>query len=176
MTENLKQLNLGYSGEEDRLLLRISTNQNIEHQIWLTRRIVCLLWPIMLEGIDRQMLSPSTETNLSNRPEIRRELMAMQHEESLPNVDLMTSYEVPTKKSTMEPLLPSSGQCSPLAEGGVSLNLKENEGKSINLRLPRELFHGFCYQLINATQQADWNLSLKIEGETDVQKPSSFQH
>jgi len=36
--DKLHQINLGYSPEEDRLLLRINTTGKTEYRLWMTRR------------------------------------------------------------------------------------------------------------------------------------------
>ena len=43
----LSQIQVSFAPAEDRLLLRVSTDEHTEFQFWLTRRYVRLLWPIL---------------------------------------------------------------------------------------------------------------------------------
>ena len=44
MTSPLHQMTMSFSAEDDRLLLRLSTRDMTEYQLWLTRRFVKVLW------------------------------------------------------------------------------------------------------------------------------------
>ena len=50
----LHQIRIDYHQEQDRLLLRISTDEGSELRFWLTRRFVKSMWPALMtlaEGI-----------------------------------------------------------------------------------------------------------------------------
>lgn len=53
MSSALQQLNMTYVPEQDRLLLRISTKDDAEFRVWLTRRYSALLLNVFLEQIER---------------------------------------------------------------------------------------------------------------------------
>ena len=53
MTKILHQLTLTYSAKQDRLMLRISTKEQNEYQLWLTRRFIRAFWKGLLEAIER---------------------------------------------------------------------------------------------------------------------------
>ena len=44
----LQQINVEYSAEQDRLLMRIGTSEGSEMRLSLTRRYVKLLWPLLV--------------------------------------------------------------------------------------------------------------------------------
>ncbi len=50
--DKLHQINLGFSPEEDRLLLRINTTGKTEYRLWMTRRYVKLLWKLLTKSVD----------------------------------------------------------------------------------------------------------------------------
>ena len=104
MTEKFKQLNMQYVKRQDRLLMRVSTAEDIEYQVWFTRRFISLLWPFMLEGIDRRNLSDSAEKNLSSNSFLKKQLLAMQHKESMPKVNMSENFKSPNKNSSIQPL------------------------------------------------------------------------
>jgi len=53
MNNSLQQLNMIYVPEQDRLLLRISTGDDAEYRVWLTRRYCSLLLKVLVEQIEK---------------------------------------------------------------------------------------------------------------------------
>ena len=49
----LHQFNMEYVAEEDRLLLRVQTVDHNEFLVWLTRRYVKQLWPLLVKLLER---------------------------------------------------------------------------------------------------------------------------
>ena len=43
----LHQLKIDFNAEQDRLLMLVSTDDGAEVRMWLTRRFVKLLWPLL---------------------------------------------------------------------------------------------------------------------------------
>jgi hypothetical protein len=78
ITMKLHQLRLDYITEHDRLLLRISTDDGKEVLLWLTRRCVRLLWPLLVD-----MAQSSPRIALQGSPEARAALLGFEHEQAL---------------------------------------------------------------------------------------------
>ena len=87
----LHQLKLDFIPEQDRLLLRVSTDNQIEVRLWLTRRALRLLWPLLL-----QMLRSSPEVALQSNPQARDALVGMQHERALRQANFCNALQGPT--------------------------------------------------------------------------------
>jgi len=51
--DKLHQINVTYSGVEDRLLLRVTTRLGDEYRIWLTRRFASLLLNMLNKAMDK---------------------------------------------------------------------------------------------------------------------------
>ena len=71
----LRQLKLDFVPDQDRLLLRISTSEAKEVLLWLTRRCVKMMWPLlirMVESSPRVQLAATT-------PEARAALVGIEH-------------------------------------------------------------------------------------------------
>ena len=47
----LHQLKLDFIPEHDRLLLRVSTDNQLEVRLWLTRRALRLMWPLLVQMV-----------------------------------------------------------------------------------------------------------------------------
>ena len=107
MPNSLHQMTMSYSATEDRLLLRVSTTANDEHQIWLTRRFVKMLWPALFKGVEKQSLPPETAAAPTTTPQVKRAVMAMQHNEALQKTDMTQQHDEKkvNKRSTYSPIV-----------------------------------------------------------------------
>ena len=45
----LRQLKIDFNPEQDRLLMQLSTSDGAEMRLWMTRRYVKLLWPVLVQ-------------------------------------------------------------------------------------------------------------------------------
>ncbi|HEU4708141.1 MAG TPA: hypothetical protein VFS17_02420, partial [Methylophilaceae bacterium] len=59
---NIQQLNLSYDKLEDRLLLRMGLADNTEIAVWLTRKMVKLMWPMLQSSQHGPLMAPDTFT------------------------------------------------------------------------------------------------------------------
>ena len=75
---------MSFSPEEDRMLLRISTTDESEYHLWLTRRFIKVLWAALLKTMERD--SQLQKTLL---PGVRDAIMGMRHQEAIAASDLI---------------------------------------------------------------------------------------
>lgn len=176
MTNALHQMTMSYSPVEDRLLLRVSTTAHEEHQIWLTRRFVNVLWPALIKGVEQQALPPETAAAPTTTPQVKRAVVAMQHHEALQKTDLSQKHdeEKVNKPSTVKPMLATGGRCLPTKGGGMRLTIKTQEGLQVGLNLNQQLLHALCHQISSLSQKAEWGLVLSV-GDPNVVVPEGRQ-
>jgi hypothetical protein len=155
----LHQLKLDFIPEHDRLLLRVSTDNQLEVRLWLTRRALRLLWPLLV-----QMVRSSPEIALQSNPEARDALVSMQHEQALGRANFTTSFEETARAMPLgaEPILVVHIQSSKDGEGNQVLGLLPQQGQGIHLTLDNTLLHSFCKLVQNAAVKTDWNLVLEL--------------
>ena len=79
----LRQINIDYDAENDRLLMRIGTSDGAELRLWLTRRYVKLLWPLLVKLAEDASPRIRTQAN----PEARKALLGLEHEQALARAD-----------------------------------------------------------------------------------------
>ena len=160
MSNALHQMTMSYSPTEDRLLLRVSTTAHDEHQIWLTRRFIKVLWPVSIKGVEKQSLPPETVAAPTTTPQVKRAVMAMQHNNALQKTDMTQKHdeEKVNKPSTDKPMLATGGQCVPLNTGGMRLNLKTAENLQVGLNLNEQLLHAFCHQVSSLRRKPNGTL------------------
>jgi hypothetical protein len=157
----MHQLKLDFIPEQDRLLLRISTDNQQEVRMWLTRRAVRLLWPLLV-----QMVRSTPEVALQSNLEARDALVGMQHEQALRQANFAKSFEETPREMPLgtEPILVARMQTN-----------KDNNGA-----LDNTLLHSFCKLVQNAVAKADWDIVLELPalqaplGLDDVAAPKTL--
>lgn len=155
----LHQIRLDYDPEQDRLLLRISTDDGKEVLLWLTRRCVRLLWGLLID-----MAQSTPEIALQNNPEARTALLGFQHEQALLGADFSRPYdEIPRERPLgSEPLLVARIARSMLDSGDHVLSLAPATGQQIDVTLDDRLLHALCRLLQKVVSNTDWGLTLAI--------------
>jgi hypothetical protein len=155
----LHQLTLDFIAEQDRLLLRVSTDNQLEVRLWLTRRALRLLWPLLV-----QMVRASPEVALQNNPEARDALVGMQHERALSEANFTQPYEELAREMPLgaEPILVARMQTNRDNEGNHILSLLPQQGQGINLTLDNTLLHSLCKLLQDAVAKSDWDIALEL--------------
>ena len=159
--DKLHQINLGFSPEEDRLLLRINTTGKTEYRLWMTRRYVKLLWKLLTKSVDSL---PDVKAQAA--PETREAVKSFQREEARQAANYSKNYEDSDAK---RPLGDAAALLTGVRAGpgkkGTQLTLQTKDGRAINLSLERKLLYSLLDLLISSTKQAEWNLDLKVEEE-----------
>lgn len=168
----IKQLQLAYAPEEDRMLMRINSSDGLEVRCWLTRRMISLLVP----GLDKMM----QKLLASDRPltEVgRKALLEMSREVSLYSADFNTPFQDQGNATPLgaDPLLITQIELRPAGEGNntdLMLQLKASDGTGFEMRMAEQLQHGFADLMIKTCHQADWGLEFKAT-PTIIERPES---
>lgn len=166
---NLRQMNLVYDQQQDRLLLRLSTSEDTEYRLWLTRRMVAAMWPGLVQLVQstpaaRQAVDPGT----------RRAVVEFQREHALRETKFGAPYEADRLKPALadEPLLVWSVQMRPSADGsGHELHFAPREGAGVQVRLHDQMLHAWIKLLQDALRAADWGLEPRLPTEAPSEAP-----
>jgi hypothetical protein len=155
----LHQLKLDFIPEQDRLLLRASTDNQLEVHLWLTRRALRLLWPLLLK-----MARSSPEIALQSNPEARDALVGMQHEQALRQANFARSFDEAPRDMPLgaEPILVARMKTNRDDNGNHILGLLPQHGQGVHLTLDNTLLHSFCRLVQNAVAKSDWDIALEL--------------
>lgn len=178
----LEQLNLTYLINEDRIVLKIgifaknketNSNEKQEIQLFITRRMLQRLWPVLMESISSHMRI--------NRPEAAfasEELVSMEHEQAIGKIKEEGNFSHAYESDNRKPL---HGE-RPLLVDSIKFYLKANApfwiqfivqpNQTIDLKLETNLLHGFCKLLIDAEKISEWNLDLSLPKADEMSIPS----
>jgi len=156
----LQQLKVDYSAEQDRLLTLIATDDGQEVRMWLTRRYVKLLWPLLVKLAEDA--SPRIRTQAS--AEARKALLGIEHEEAVNRADFSKAYEKKSRSTPLgeDPLLLGRIQTGHDRKGRPVLALHPAEGQGITLTLDSVLLHSLCRLLQAAVKKSGWDIELKL--------------
>ncbi len=155
----LHQLKIEFVPEHDRLMMRISTDNGAEVALWLTRRCVKRLWPLLLN-----MAQATPEIVVQPNPEARRALLGFQHEKAVRQADFSKPYEEAARERPLgtHPLLVTRIQPRRDQQGRHVLGLLPTVGQGVHLTLDDNLLHGMVKLIQNAAARAEWDLPLQL--------------
>lgn len=155
----LHQIKLDFVPEQDRLLLRVSTDNRLELRLWLTRRALRLLWPLLM-----QMVRASPEVALQSNPQARDALVGMQRERALSRANFAEAFEEAPREMPLgaEPILVARIQANRDSSGNQVLGLLPQHGPGIHLTMDNVLLHSMCKLVQDVVAKSDWNIALEL--------------
>lgn len=147
MKDKLHQINVSYSGKDDRLLLRATTTQGDEYRVWLTRRYTGLLFNVLNKEMDKF----GGLTTIGNNEKTRNMFKAGAFEkkfeqEKTSNFPLgqdgFLGYGIKTRNSR---------------DGNLILELSPEDGMGVTLNLNASLMYMLHNLLNQGCMKAEWN-------------------
>ena len=158
----LHQIKIDYVAEQDRLLMQLATSNEQEVRMWLTRRFVKLLWPLMVKLAEEA--SPRIRTQAD--PEARKALLSLEHEEAMARADFSKPYDDSVRAMPLgeEPLLLARIQTAHDSSGQPVVAMHPAEGQGVTLTFDSVLLHSLCRLLQAAVAKSDWDMELKLPG------------
>ena len=157
----LHQLKLDFVPEQDRLLLRVSTDSRLEVRLWLTRRALRLLWPLLL-----QMLRAAPEIALQSNPQARDALVGLQHEQALVRANFAEAFEDAPRDMPLgaEPILVVHIRADTDENNNPVLGLLPQQGQGIHLTLDNHAAALLVQAAAQRRGQSDWDIAAGTAG------------
>lgn len=153
----LEQFSASYDAEQDRLLLRIRSSDDAEFRLWLTRRYLALLWPILMKIAEDFSARKTTD------PLTRNTLAELAHGQAVGNANFASQYKEGSQFPLGEqPILLARINVKPLQGNTQTLTLLPQQGQGINLALDERLVHVLARLLQQAATAAEWGLKLDV--------------
>ena len=162
----IHQMSVTYLPEQDRILMRINTTDGEEMRMWLTRRLMVGLWPLLSKVLTEHLLKlEAAGTSLAGaNPELKKMLADFRKEEFLQHADFDTPYQEGQARLPLgeEPLLVTDVDAAPLAGGPLRLNFNERppsgdaKPRSFQMEMQPKLMQGLMHLLDQALLQSQW--------------------
>jgi hypothetical protein len=158
----LHQLKIDFDAEQDRMLMLIAASEKVEVRMWLTRRFVKLLWPLLVKLAEEASPRIRTQPN----PEARKALLSIEHEQAVSKANFSKPYDDSSRATPLgaEPLLLARIQTGHDPNGQPVLAMHPSEGQGVTLTLDPVLLHSVCRLLQAAVKKSDWDMDLKLPG------------
>ena len=174
MAMNIHQLSVTYLPEQDRILARVNTTAGEEIRLWLTRRLLVGLWPLLSRVMTSHMLRlEAAGTSLDEADAgMKKMLVDFRKEEFLQHADFDTPYQdqkqvLPLGK---EPLTVTDVDAAPLPNGRLRLSFNENippgqaaaaseppaQPRRFQMEMEPRLMQGLLHLLEQALAQSRW--------------------
>lgn len=159
----MQQLNLSYSSEQDRLLLKVGLSDQTEILLWLTQRIARMIWQLL--GTESHLPTAAIQQNVqANVPpqqavqQFEQEVRAIQ---TLQKLDFSTAYQ--PRKETLQPggmLIKEVQLVTVHATGQQALEMQSVDGFNLRLNLTQETILAICNMLQLSVKEAAWQLNI----------------
>lgn len=161
----IHQLSVTYLAEQDRILVRINTAAAEEMRLWLTRRLMLGLWPLLSRLLTKHLLKlEAAGTSLDTADEdLKRMLADFRKQEFLRDADFDTPYQENQTSLPLgdKPLLVTEVDASPLPNGRLRLDFKErppqtDKPRSFQIEMDPKLMQGLMHLLEQALARSQW--------------------
>jgi hypothetical protein len=162
----IHQLSVTYLAEQDRILVRINTSAAKEMRLWLTRRLMMGLWPLLSKLLTQHLLKleAAGRTLDSADAGLRKMLADFRKEEFLKDADFETPYQEkePVPAQGEAPLLVTDVDASPLPDGRLRLSFNEHrkeaerEPRRFQVEMQPKLMQALMHLLEQALARAHW--------------------
>lgn len=161
----IHQLSVNYLPEQDRILARINTAASEEVRLWLTRRLMLGLWPLLSRLLTQHLLKlEAAGSSLDAADEgLKKMLTDFRKEQFLQEADFETPYDENQAALPLgpEPVLVTDVDASPLPSGHLRLSFNErlpgaSEARSFHLELDPKLMQGMMHLLEQALARSQW--------------------
>src|SRR4030095_142782 len=155
----IHQLSVPYLTQQDRILVRVNTAAAQEMRLWLTRRLMLGLWPLLSKLFTTHLLKlEAAGSALETADEDLRKMLAdFRKEEFLKHADFDTPYQESQAQLPVgeEPLLVTDVDASPLPHGRLHLSFNEwptglEKPRSFQMEMEPKLMQGLMHLLEQA--------------------------
>jgi hypothetical protein len=161
----IHQLSVTYLAEQDRILVRVNTAAAEEMRLWLTRRLMLGLWPLLSKLLTKHLLKlEAAGSSLEAADEGLKKMLAdFRKEEFLKDADFDTPYRENQAQLPLgeKPLLITDVDASPLPNGRLRLSFNERlpgvvKPRSFQMEMEPKLMQGMMHLLEQALARSQW--------------------
>ncbi len=160
----IQQINIGYNVPEDRLLLKIGMSNDIEINLWLTRRVVKTLWQSLQEANTVAMVASDVHS-----PQAQALLQTFAKESATQKLDFSEEYKKRKPVNSEELLLAQDCQVVKNDNALPTLEFACTNGRTIKVALNQDLSLALIGMLQLASKEAVWDLA--FSGQSSLLGP-----
>lgn len=182
---NIHQLSVHHDERQDRLLLRLNTQDQQEFRFWLTRRLTQRLLPAIEQSTVRlEAAQPGVAVTDAPSQQLLTEL---KRDAFLQKADFATPFENRATQWPLgaEPMLITDAHLSIKPGGALEMAFEDKsnpaQARSCQLHLQVSLVHGMLHLIRQASEKAEWGAvgsSAKTSepGPVSTTEPPRYAH
>jgi len=155
---SIHQFNLQFNPEEDRLVFRMNTVNKEEFRFFLTRRFVKILWPVLLQLLEKDYAAREPERSYA-----AKELVSFEREKVLSQADFGQKYQADIMRYPLgeDNILLTRIQIK--QKGNVHiLCLFPSAGQGVEIPVNPVFLHTFSKLLMDLVAKTDWDMQLRF--------------
>ena len=155
----INQIQIRYTPIEDRIVLRMNTEDSSEFRFWITRRYAKILAGSLLK-----LLQSSEDIQEHKEEQVQKAVMSFQHEEAISKADFAKNFQAQPKSMPLGnvPILLSKLTVKQTADGNPMLCMYPEQGQGIDLALQQQLLHSISKLFADALQASDWDVNFNL--------------
>jgi len=157
---NIHQLSVNHDERQDRLLLRLNTQDQQEFRFWLTRRMTLRLMPAIEQSAVRlEAAQPGVAATDAPAQHLLTEL---KRDAFLKKADFATPFENRATQWPLgaEPLLITDAHLTIKPNGALEISFEDKsdpaQARACQLNLQVSLVHGMVHLIQQAIEKAEW--------------------
>ncbi len=175
----VRQLSVRHITEQDRLLVRLNNAEGEEYRLWLTRRMLAVVWPHMNEVVAQANLGVS---DLPQDDTSKKLLTDFHKQAVLQQSDFATPFNPQPAALPLgeEPLLVTHTHFANATGGHMEVMFEEilpgpATPRGFAIRLDLQMLVGLLRLIENAVEAADWNLEAVNLAKAEAVDPADSQ-
>jgi hypothetical protein len=157
---NIHQLSVNHDERQDRLLLRLNTQDQQEFRFWLTRRMTLRLMPAIEQSAVR-LEAAQPGVAVTDAPS-QNMLTELKRDAFLKKADFATPFENRATQWPLgpEPLLITDAHLTIKPSGALEISFEDKsdpaQTRACQLHLQVSLVHGMVHLIQQACEKAEW--------------------
>lgn len=159
---NIHQLSVHHDEQQDRLLLRLNTQDQQEFRFWLTRRMTLRLMPAIQQSAVRL---EATQPGVAATDVPAQQLLSeLKRDAFLKKADFATPFDNHATQWPLgaEPLLITDAHLTIEPNGGLKIAFEDKSdpahARACQLHLQVSLVHGMVHLIQQACEKAEWGI------------------
>ena len=169
---NIHQLSVHHEERQDRLLLRLNTQDQQEFRFWLTRRMTLRLMPAIQQSAVRlEAAQPGVAATDAPSQHLLTEL---KRDAFLKKADFATPFDNHATQWPLgaEPLLITDAHLTIQPNGALEISFEDKsdpaQARACQLHLQISLVHGMVHLIQQACEKAEWSPAGSAAKATDT--------
>lgn len=158
----VQQLNLSYSPEQDRLLLKVGLSDETEIWLWLTQRIARMIWQLLSteSHLPNVVANQTAQSNLPPTQVVQQFEQEIQAVKTLQKLDFSTAYQPRKEALHLGGMLIKEVHLVKVhATGQQAMEMQSVDGFNMRLNLTQETILAICNMLQLSVKEASWQLN-----------------